>query len=317
VRARLTINAAGARAGDVMKLFGVSRELPLLKAMNLVTSRPASDMALAAPSSSGLMLTMTPWHGRAMVGTFQSPTLKQPSDLPVAEADVDAAIADANSAFPALGLTRAQVTLVHRAVVPAVQTSRGAQLLPSPRIIDHDAEGVAGTMTIVGVKYTTARGFGARAADAAIRRLGQRSLRPRKEQIEILPGAGIADHEALAIETARAVGLEVSPPIIRHLTTIYGDRCATIVRLMAERTDWRMPLVPGRPNVGAEVIHTIRNEMAVTLADIVIRRTELGAMEYPGDEIVAACARIAAEELAWDAERRDREVAAVNAFYRI
>ena len=52
VRATLTINAAGARAGEVMALFGVSREFLLLKAMNLVTSRPASDIALAAP----------PWH---------------------------------------------------------------------------------------------------------------------------------------------------------------------------------------------------------------------------------------------------------------
>jgi glycerol-3-phosphate dehydrogenase len=72
VRARITINAAGAHAGEIMKMFGVSRELPLLKATNLVTSKPASDMAWASPSSAGLMLTMTPWLGRAMVGTFQS-----------------------------------------------------------------------------------------------------------------------------------------------------------------------------------------------------------------------------------------------------
>src|SRR5260221_7693497 len=50
VRARMTINAAGARAGDVMKMFGVIRDVPLVKAMNLVTSKPASDMALAAPA---------------------------------------------------------------------------------------------------------------------------------------------------------------------------------------------------------------------------------------------------------------------------
>ena len=49
VRARITINAAGARAGDIMKMFGVNRDLPLVKAMNLVTSKPASDIALAAP----------------------------------------------------------------------------------------------------------------------------------------------------------------------------------------------------------------------------------------------------------------------------
>jgi len=171
-------------------------------------------------------------------------------------------------------------------------------------------------MTVIGVKYTSARGTGEAAADAAIRRLGKPSLRARDGRIEPLPGAGIADHEALAIETARAVGLELAPPITRHLMALYGDRCATIVRLMAERTDWRMPLVPGQPNVGAEVIHAVRHEMAVTLVDMVIRRMELGAMGDPGPDIVAACARIAADELDWDSERRDREIASVRTFYR-
>jgi len=64
------------------------------------------------------------------------------------------------------------------------------------------------------------------------------------------------------------------------------------------------------------VIHAIRSEMAGTLADIVIRRTELGAMGWPGDEITRAAALIAAEELGWDASRRDQEIAAVREFYR-
>ena len=109
----------------------------------------------------------------------------------------------------------------------------------------------------------------------------------------------------------------MAPPIVKHLTTLYGDRCAPIIRLMAERTDWRMPLVAGRLSVGAEAIYAVRHEMACTLADIVIRRTELGAMEYPGDEMVAAFAGIAAEELGWDAGQRDREIASVAGCYAI
>jgi len=78
-----------------------------------------------------------------------------------------------------------------------------------------------------------------------------------------------------------------------------------------------MPLVRGRPNVGAEVIHAIRAEMACSLEDVVVRRTELGAAGHPGEEITRAAAGIAAEELGWDNDRRDREIAAVEAFYRM
>lgn len=324
VRARLTINCAGAGVNAVMGLFGVRREIPLVKAMNLVTSKPASDIALAAPPSatatadrpgrSRRMLTLVPWHGRALIGTWQSHDFRPATDLAVREAEVAEFIGDANSAFPALHLSRADVTLVHRGIVPAQNGSNGAELLATPQFLDHARDGAPGAMTVVGTKYTTARAVGARAAALAARSLGA-PARQTDSATAMLPGAGIADHEALTIETARAVGLEVAPPIIRHITGIYGDRCAAIVRLMAERSDWRMPLVPGRPIVGAEVIHAVRAEMACTLADIVVRRTELGAMGHPGDEIVGACARIAAEELGWDNDRRDREIAAVNAFY--
>ena len=261
-------------------------------------------------------------HGRALIGTWHSDDFRRPGDVTVDEAEVAAFIEEANSAFPALKLTRGEVTLVHRGVVPAstLRPTAGkparAELLVSPKLFDHASDGAPGAMTVVGTKYTTARAVGARAAAKAARILGA-STRQTDTATAMLPGAGIADHEALTIETARAVGLEVAPPIIRHITGIYGDRCAAIVRLMAERSDWRMPLVPGRPMIGAEVIHAIRAEMACTLADIVIRRTELGAMGHPGAEIVEACATIAAEEFGWDGDRRDREIAAVNGFYVI
>ncbi len=317
VRARLTINAAGAYAGEIMRAFGVSREVPLVKAMNLVTSKPASDIALAAPGSNGRMLTLVPWRGRAVIGTSQSDEFKQPGDVRVAGPEVDAFIAEANTAFPALKLTRENVELVHRGIVPA-HRGRGGRpdLLPAPLILDHKRDGAPGAMTVIGVKYTTARGVATRAVNAAARRLGVRA-RPSHTDREPLAGAGIADHEALAIETARAVGLELAPPIIRRLTALYGDRCAQIVRIMAERSDWRMPLVSGQTAIGAEVIYVIRHEMAVTLADIVIRRTELGSGGHPGTELVESAARIAADELGWDADRRNQEVAAVNDFYRI
>ena len=320
VRATLTINCAGAGVNRVMGLIGVPRQVLLAKAMNLVTSKPASDIALAAPDRRGRMLTLVPWHGRALIGTAHSDDFKQPSDTAVSDAEIVAFIEEANSAFPALKLSRADVTLVHRGVVPAfalrATAGRPAQagLLPASLIFDHRRDGASGAITVVGTKYTTARAVGARAAAMAAKALG-RSTRPTNTATTMLPGAGIADHEALTIETARAVGLEIAPPIIRHITGLYGDRCAAIVRLMAERSDWRMPLVPGRPMVGAEVIHAIRFEMACTLADIVVRRTELGAMGHPGEDVVAACARIAAEELGWDSDRHDREIAAVDSFY--
>ena len=83
INARFTVNAAGARGRRrSCARSAFTRSLPLLKAMNLVTSKPASDIALAAPTSNGQMLTLVPWRGRAIVGTGQSAALVAPDSSP-------------------------------------------------------------------------------------------------------------------------------------------------------------------------------------------------------------------------------------------
>jgi len=316
VNARLVVNAAGGRAGTIMSALGVSRPLPLLKAMNLVTTKPASDIALVGASPSGRALTLVPWRGRALVGTAQSSALVQPDDSGVSTAEVEAFIRDVNYAFPALRLAPGDVTLVHRGVVPAAEGKGSPELRPAPAIYDHATEGAPGAFTVVGVKYTTARRVAERTVDQAARRLGKR-IAPSRTATTVLPGAGIADHEALAIETARGVDLDLPIAGIRHLIARYAERTADIVRLMHQRPELREPLTPTSATLAAEVVHTIEQEMAVRLSDIIVRRTGVGASERPDDATIRACAAIAARELEWTESRTADEIAAVQAFYRL
>lgn len=316
VRSRLTLNAAGSHAGVVMDLFGVGRAFPLLKAMNLVTSRPAHDIALAAPTASGRMLTLVPWRGHAIVGTSHSERFLQSLDASVSSAEVATFVEEANSAFPALHLSPADVTLVHRGLLPAIAARGGVDLLAAHRIIDHAAAGAPGAITVVGVKYVTARGVAERAIDAVVRRLGARVRRSRTASM-VLPGAGIADHEGVAIETARALRLDIPLATLTRLSNRYSDAAGAIVRLMAERPEWREPVSSSVATLGAEVVHVIRNEMAVRLSDIVLRRTGLGAAGHPGEDAIAGCARVAAAELGWSADRQREETAAVEQAYAI
>jgi glycerol-3-phosphate dehydrogenase len=315
--AAVVVNAAGWRGAEVMGLFGVSQSIPLVRAINLVTRRPARDLALAAPTRAGRMLTLVPWRGCALVGTGQTTTVVGSGDRGLPEADVEAFIAEANEAFPALGLTRADVTLVHRGLVPAVVDSQGrASLRPSPIVRDHAADGVAGAISMIGVKYTTARGVAERTAGLIAGRLGK-PLRPSRSGTTPLPGAGLADHEALAIERAKRRALDLPPATIRHLTARYAERAAAIVDIIGGRPDLAAPVAPDVPTIAAEVVAAIRDEMALRLGDIVIRRTGLGDRGHPGADAIAGCARVAALELGWDAARVAQEVADLERFYAI
>jgi glycerol-3-phosphate dehydrogenase len=318
VRARIVVNAAGAHAELVMNGFGVKRELRLLKAMNLVTSRRASDMALAAPGPSGRMLTLVPWRGRALIGTGQSDAFVPAGSRPtVTRAEVDAFVKEANVAFPALALKATEVTLVHRGLVPAIAGRNGRpDLKPIADVLDHTAEGAEGAFTVIGVKYTNARGVAERAVNAIAKRLGRR-LPPSRTALATLPGAGIADHEALAIETGRDLGMDIPLPPIRHLIAKYGEAAAEIIRLTAERPDLQAPVSSTVPTLAAEVVHAIRHEQAMRLSDIVIRRTGLGSADPPDEAALAGCAGIARAELGWDDARTAEEIAAVREFYRL
>jgi glycerol-3-phosphate dehydrogenase len=58
-----------------------------------------------------------------------------------------------------------------------------------------------------------------------------------------------------------------------------------------------------------------RNEMVVTLADAVIRRTPLGSVGCPTEATIAHAADIVGRELAWDGPRKRTEIQAVQRFY--
>ena len=81
IGARLTVNAARRRYRRICSTpLGVSARIPILKAMNLVTSREAGDEAIGGRSRSGRNLFLVPWRGRALFGTWESPRLCATSD---------------------------------------------------------------------------------------------------------------------------------------------------------------------------------------------------------------------------------------------
>jgi glycerol-3-phosphate dehydrogenase len=72
--------------------------------------------------------------------------------------------------------------------------------------------------------------------------------------------------------------------------------------------------VDGRPNLWAEVDIAVREEMALTLADVLVRR--LGLFYEAADQALAVAPDVAARMagmLAWDSTRTSEEVAAYRA----
>jgi len=61
----------------------------------------------------------------------------------------------------------------------------------------------------------------------------------------------------------------------------------------------------------AEIVHAVRHEMALTLADVIQRRTELGSAGLPSITTLLKCAEIMGDELGWDLEKQQIEINAL------
>src|SRR5204863_182163 len=96
----------------------------------------------AASCRAAMPLNGSPGCDRAPFGTVESDHVCDPAETAIAERDVAAFIADLNQAFPALDLTLADVTLVHRGVVPAAVQGNRVAPEAHEQIRDHAAQGI-------------------------------------------------------------------------------------------------------------------------------------------------------------------------------
>ena len=305
ISARVVLNATGAEGGRMMAAFGVRRAPPLVKAMNIVTTRPAPALACGASTSDGRLLFAVPVQGRLSIGTWHGPRPCGADAWLVTGEELDAFLADVNQAFPSLHLGLDDIALVHRGVVPARVRGGRVQLADSPVLREHRHDGVDGAITLMGVKYTTARALAEQAVTLVTAQLGRHA--PPQTASRPLPGFNPTG---------------VAPPVggfddecWGHLQRCYGDQAPRVAGLATANPMLAERLTPRLPVTGVQVVEAIRNEMALSLEDVVLRRTGLGSAGYPGDEAIVRVEAIARDELGWNSARVRDEVQGLKEFY--
>jgi glycerol-3-phosphate dehydrogenase len=305
IGARVLLNATGAAAGRLMGAFGVRRPPRLIKAMNIVTTRPAPPVACGAPTHGGRLLFALPCQGRLSIGTWHGATPCGADEMLVTPDEFGVFLAEINEAFPSLGLTDRDVALVQRGVVPAGGIGPVVTLADRPVLREHRHDGVDGAITLMGVKYTTARLLAEQAVTLVTAQLGRHA--PSRTASTPLPGR-------LPDGTAPPV-MGIDQAAWDHLQRIYGTEAARVASLAQATPSLAARIVPNQPVIGAQIVEAVRNEMALTLDDIVLRRTGLGSAGYPGDDAILKVETIARNELGWNSTRAQEEVQALKAFY--
>ena len=104
--------------------------------------------------------------------------------------------------------------------------------------------------------------------------------------------------------------------VIKNLVGNYGTAHTEILKYISSDPSAALPVTAEAAILKAEVLYNVRDEMALKLADVIRRRTELGSAGYPGDAAVQASAALMATELGWNAEKTQQEIRDVQAVYK-
>jgi glycerol-3-phosphate dehydrogenase len=316
IRARLTIVAAGPWADIFLaRALGAAAQHKLVrsKGIHLVVPAMTRSDALTVATKHGHFFVL-PWRGCSILGTTDTAFDGSPDTVGVSEADIEQFLSFVNANLPAANLGREDVKHFYAGLRPLVDDGAGDTYTASRRaeLIDHRAsDGISGLVSVIGGKWTTSRDLAEKTTDHAVKKLNataQRCTTPHAA----LPGGAIERIDAF-MRDVRAGHPDIAG--IDHLSRLYGARVEQILAMTKLRQDLARPLGT-TGDISAQVIYAVRDEMALTLEDTVMRRTGLGQLGNPGESALELTASLMAAELSWSEARKRAEIDSLGPIYR-
>jgi glycerol-3-phosphate dehydrogenase len=183
-----------------------------------------------------------------------------------------------------------------RPLVRDASNSRTADLSRRHRVLTS----AGGMITVTGGKLTTYREMAADAVDAAVRAMASAGeplpRRARRSRTRSLALRGAAGWREARKRDA-------------HLAGRYGGEAVVVEAIIAADPTTGEALVPGLPYRRAEALYAARYEMAVTVDDVLSRRTRSRLLGRAATAVAAHdVAELLASELGWSEAERAAQV---------
>ena len=302
VRADNVINATGVWADRIRPdELHSEAELPTIvpsRGTHVTVSRV--DLPLRAgtivPAGNDRSIFALPWLGASLLGTTDNTYGGDIDRVRPSAGDIDYLL-EATNAFFGTSLAPGDLTGAYAGVRPLISSGDARRSVDISRKAEL-YETSSGLITITGGKLTTWRRMAKLAVDRLVERDG-RDAPCRTHEIplgepvdpEILPRVDGVPEESYAAMAAR-----------------YGHAAHDLLALAGTRTELAAPIVAGHPDLLAEAPFSASREQALSVGDVLLRRTRLGlvaarAIRESGGEVPVRVARAMGAELGWDEPR--------------
>ncbi|HEX5928706.1 MAG TPA: glycerol-3-phosphate dehydrogenase/oxidase [Solirubrobacterales bacterium] len=262
---------------------------------------PMGSAACVVPAGAGRMIFSLPWYGRTLIGTTDN-DFEGDTAHPRPGADDVEYLLDAVNEFFGTSLTQSDLVGAYAGVRPLISTGDPKKSVDISRRAEL-YETSSGMLTITGGKLTTWRRMAKQTVDRMVEREG-REAPCHTAEIPLGMDARPEDLEAPA-----GVGEES----IAQLAFRYGHAARAVLDLARRDPKLARPIVPGRPDLLAEVAIAVRREQARCVADVLLRRTRLGLLAAPQLRDAASVrpvAEVLGAELGWSRRQVKKEAEA-------
>lgn len=302
IRAAAFVNATGPFA-DAIRELATPRATPRLrlsKGVHILLPldvMPGCDALLIPKTEDGRVMFAIPWMGRLLVGTTEQ-EVSVGDELYVTKEEVSYLLHHLNQ-YLERPVCADQIVSGIAGARPLVGSSDSRDTKKLARDHELEVDATSGLISIMGGKWTTYRAMAEDTIDAVQTQLGK----PRTETLT--SNHALAGSEGYAPDFWSTLVSEygISEESARHLAAKFGTRARRVLNLTREAPDLAGLLFDGLPVLRAEVVYCIRHEMAMTIEDILFRRTGVQLHSWRvAIEAAPAVASILAEELGWSSE---------------
>ena len=317
-RAPVIVNCAGPWVDRLRELAGVreagARVLRTTKGIHCLLPR-MTEHAVYLSTADDRMIFVIPWRQFSMVGTTDTDFDGDPDRLWATREEVEYLLGAVRPALPDPRVTLDQVVYTYAGVRPLAfeEGSSASRVSRDHKVV---VEGDGGRfLSITGTKLTCFRSLAEEVGDRVMRALGRRV--PSRTAELTLDGL---DDEAGKIEARTwmdvseemaATGL--SRETLEILVETYGRGFARVLALLRKLPDGAERLCPRNPEIVAQLHHAVREEMAVSLQDFLLRRTGIGQSPCLGLDCFESVGRRMGELAAWSPRRLQAELEAYQA----
>jgi glycerol-3-phosphate dehydrogenase len=323
VRAATVVNCAGPWVDRIRAAARVADRSPRVvrttKGIHCLLPR-MTDRAVYLSARDERMIFVIPWREFSLVGTTDTDFEGDPDRLWATREEVTYLLEEVAKVLPDKRATFDNVSYTYAGVrplsfEPGASASPGGAASKVSREHKVIPEGPDGRFfSVTGTKLTCFRSLAQDVGDRVMRALG-RAEKARTARLT-LDGA---DEEVGKIEAR--VWMDVSEEMaatglsrgtLRTLVETYGRAYPRVLELGRKLPDGFERLCPSNPEIVAQLHHALREEQAVSLQDVLLRRTGIGQSRCQGLDCAEPIAARMAELGGWSRRRLDAELEAYS-----